>query len=50
LLANGEVRCWATYMSTGYPVDAIGSSFDLVETNGVWSFGPFHSIDLGHPP
>jgi hypothetical protein len=47
LLANGEVRCWASYMATDAPVDAIGSSFDLVETNGMWSYGPFHSIDLG---
>jgi hypothetical protein len=48
LLANGEVRCWSEYMSIYGPSDAIGSSFDLTQTNGQWSFGPFHSIDLGH--
>jgi hypothetical protein len=48
LLANGEVRCWSGYMSTTNPIDAIGSSFDLVQTNGTWAYGPFHSIDLGH--
>jgi hypothetical protein len=47
LLADGGVRCWG-YLSTSSPNDALGSSFDLTETNGQWSYGPFHSIDLGH--
>ena len=50
LLANGEVRCWSSYTSIYGLNDAIGSSFDLTQTNGMWTFGPFHSIDLGHHP
>jgi hypothetical protein len=45
LLANGEVRCWG---SSGATNDALGSSFDLIETNGTNSYGPFHSINLGN--
>ena len=49
LLMNGEVRCWdgAGYSPTN-PDDLLGSSFDFTEKNGQFSYGPFHSIDLGH--
>jgi alpha-tubulin suppressor-like RCC1 family protein len=47
LTTNGEVRCWGgPYMPTT-PFDALGSSFDFSESNGTFSYGPFHSIDLG---
>ena len=48
-LMNGEVRCWdgAGYSPTN-PDDLLGSSFDFTEKNGQFSYGPFHSIDLGH--
>ena len=51
LLMNGEVRCWdGEGYSPSDPDDSLGSSFDFVETNGKYSYGPFHSIDLGHHP
>jgi hypothetical protein len=47
LLANGEVRCWGGGDHPLMPNDALGSSFDMKEVNGRWTYGAFHSVNLG---
>jgi prepilin-type processing-associated H-X9-DG protein len=46
LLSNGAVRCFGLSLPN-VPNDELGSSFDFMETGGVYSYGAFHDIDLG---
>jgi hypothetical protein len=46
LLSNGGVRCFGLSLPDD-PNDELGSSFDFMETNGVYSYGAFHEIDFG---
>jgi hypothetical protein len=50
LLSNGGVRCLGAFPGDFDPDPALGSSFDLIDTNGQYSWGPFHDIDLGTGP
>lgn len=50
LLTNGGVRCIGGFPSPLNSNAALGSSFDLLESNGQYSWGPFHDIDLGTAP
>jgi hypothetical protein len=50
VLSNGGVRCLGGFPGTFDPNPALGSSFDLINTKGQYSWGPFHDIDLGTAP
>jgi hypothetical protein len=50
VLSTGAVRCLGVAEASTIPNDALGSSFDLIDTNGQYSWGPYHDIDLGTAP
>jgi hypothetical protein len=49
LPTDGGVRCWGGMYMPTIPDDELGSSFDFIEKDGHFSYGPFRSIDLGTP-